>query len=227
VLVGTPKAVFSSLCIDTSRDAVTAAAFWGPVLGLTVQERGDVVRLGDGVDEHTVWLNPVPEEKRVKNRVHLDVHVAAVDDLLALGARVLDDHQPWTVMTDPEGADFCAFVRDPENLPDYRVYELVVDAADPQRIASWWGSVFGVQAEGDPDAGFWWLTNVPGMPWELIFAPVPEPKTVKNRVHWDVWGTTAELLDVGARLLRPRDSEIGWDVLADPEGNEFCVFARE
>jgi hypothetical protein len=50
---------------------------------------------------------------------------------------------------------------------------------------------------------------------------VPEPRTVKNRVHWDVRGDVAELERAGARILRemPR-----WTVMADPEGNEFCVF---
>jgi hypothetical protein len=45
-------------------------------------------------------------------------------------------------------------------------------------------------------------------------------------MHWDVWGETETFLAAGARLLRGRDDEIGWDVLADPEGNEFCVFTR-
>ena len=55
----------------------------------------------------------------------------------------------------------------------------------------------------------------------MDFVPVPEPKTVKNRLHWDVVGTVEEFLDRGATHLwdRPR-----WTVLADPEGNEFCVF---
>jgi hypothetical protein len=61
----------------------------------------------------------------------------------------------------------------------------------------------------------------------MVFGRVPEPKAVKNRLHWDVRGNTDELVAAGARLLRARDDEIGWDVLADPEGNEFCVFARE
>ena len=59
------------------------------------------------------------------------------------------------------------------------------------------------------------------------FCEVPEPKTVKNRVHWDVRlvDTTIEgLLDAGASLLRPKDDEIQWWVMADPEGNEFCAF---
>jgi hypothetical protein len=46
-------------------------------------------------------------------------------------------------------------------------------------------------------------------------------------MHWDVWGETQSLLSAGAKLLRSRDGEIGWDVLADPEGNEFCVFTRQ
>ena len=53
--------------------------------------------------------------------------------------------------------------------------------------------------------------------------PVPEPKTVKNRLHWDVCGTVEEFLDRGRDpAVGPRPP--GWMVLADPEGNEFCVF---
>lgn len=44
-------------------------------------------------------------------------------------------------------------------------------------------------------------------------------------MHLDVIGDRDELLAMGAALVRARDAEIGWDVLADPEGNEFCVFA--
>ena len=75
--------------------------------------------------------------------------------------------------------------------------------------------------------GFAWVEGAAGFPWRFwVFAGVPEPKTVKNRIHWDVWGDTPTLLAAGATLLRARDDEIGWDVLADPEGNEFCVFVR-
>ena len=59
----------------------------------------------------------------------------------------------------------------------------------------------------------------------IWIVPVPERKTVKNRMHIDVFGRTQELLDAGATLVRARDGEIEWDVLADPEGNEFCAFA--
>jgi hypothetical protein len=56
---------------------------------------------------------------------------------------------------------------------------------------------------------------------------VPEPKTVKNRIHLDVRTPDLQaLLDAGATLLRPADEEIDWNVLADPDGNEFCAFVR-
>ena len=61
----------------------------------------------------------------------------------------------------------------------------------------------------------------------MVFSPVPEPKTVKNRLHWDVRGELDELLGAGARLLRSRGDDIRWNVLADPEGNEFCLFAPD
>jgi glyoxalase superfamily protein len=154
------------------------------------------------------------------------VNVAAVSDLTRLGAAVVDKTQPWTVLADPEGGELCAFVRDAGALPDYRIYEVVVDAVDPGTIASWWAQRYESDVCHDQDRGFSWIDGVAGMPWPMVFQQVPEPKTVKNRTHWDVWGETQAFLEAGARLLRSRDAEIGWDVLADPEGNEFCVFTR-
>jgi hypothetical protein len=215
---------FQDLCLDVA-NARVAAAFWGPALGLRPDTRGedDPVRLVDGVDAHTLWLNRVPEPKTVKQRVHLDLHVAAVADLVALGATVLDQTQPWTVLADPEGGELCAFVREPGKLPDYRLYEVVVDAADPVMISTWWAERYGTEVHHDRDQEFSWI-GPPSMPCEMVFTRVPEPKTVKNRLHWDVQGDKQELIAAGARLLRARDEEIDWDVLADPEGNEFCVF---
>ena len=45
-------------------------------------------------------------------------------------------------------------------------------------------------------------------------------------MHLDVIGDKAELLSLGATMVRARDEEIDWDILADPEGNEFCVSPR-
>lgn len=219
------RVAYKDLCVDVD-DLDAAVGFFAPLLGLQLRERRETTaRLGDDVAGHTVWLNLVPEPRTVKNRVHLDVDVASVDDVVAAGARVVDDSQPWTVLLHPQAGELCAFVRPPERLRPYRLYELVVDSADPGRVAAWWADRFGAQAKEDGEVA--WVEGGDGPPWELVFAPVPEPKRGKNRVHVDVVGSTAELLDAGATLLRARDDEIAWDVLADVEGNEFCVFAPD
>jgi hypothetical protein len=215
---------YKDLCLDAV-DVAVAADFWSRALNLSVERRGEVRLLTDGVVEHSVWINPVPEPKTVKHRVHLDVNVVSVADLLALGASVVDDSQPWTVLVDPEGGELCAFVRDPEELAHrLRLYEVVIDSADPDRIGGWWAERFGVEVQHGDEDDFCWIEGGPGMPWGMVFTRVPEPKTAKNRVHWDVWGDAAGLVAAGATLLRAPDDEIDWTVLADPEGNEFCVF---
>ena len=216
---------FKDLCIDAVNPDVLAP-FWAVALGLQPEPSGADFRLVDDVPEHTLWVNKVPEPRTVKHRVHIDVHVAAVSDLTKLGASIIDETQPWTVLADPEGGELCAFVREREALPEYRVYEVVVDSVDPAAIAAWWAQRYAAEVCHDQDRGFSWIDAAPGMPWAMVFQWVPEAKTVKNRIHWDVWGETETFLAAGARLLRSRDDEIGWDVLADPEGNEFCVFTR-
>jgi hypothetical protein len=109
-----------------------------------------------------------------------------------------------------------------------RFKDLCLDARDHQALADWWCAAMGYVRHGAPDrdpAGPVPLTDPTGRGPLLWVNPVPEDKAVKNRVHWDVDGDTAALLALGATLVRRRDDEVAWDVLADPEGNEFCVFA--
>lgn len=216
---------FKDLCVDVSCPSAMVA-FWGRVLGLTSPADNPNVLVGD-VPEKTIWMCQVPETKTVKQRVHLDVQTGAIDDLLREGATVLTpatDEQHWTVLEDPEGGEFCGFVRD--TVPAYRLLELVVDAVDPEAQARWWSGVAGGDFCSKPGTPYYWLENVPGLPFQYwVFVPVPEPKAVKNRIHWDVTAPALQpVLDAGATLLRPKDDEIGWHVCADPEGNEFCVF---
>ncbi len=216
---------FKDFSIDVS-DVGLAAPFWGAALGLEVeyQEDGDAVLRGSG-PEQTIWVSRVPEPRTVKQRVHLDVLAPSVAEVEALGAVRLsaEGEFPWTVMADPEGGEFCVFVR--EQPPTYRLHELVVDCVEPGGITRWWADVLGAKAVDD-ERGFSYLEDVPGPAFDgVAFVPVPEPKTVKNRIHWDVTAQSVPaLLDAGATLLRPRDAEIRWSVMADPEGNEFCAF---
>jgi len=217
-------ATFQDLCIDAV-DHRRMATFWAGVLGLRVDEGDeDGVRLVGPTRQHTVYVNRVPEPVTVKQRVHLDVHAAAVDDVLALGATPADlDSFRWKLLRDPEGGELCVFER--EAVPDYRLYEIVIDCADAFATARWWAEVLGGRLDEEDEWAA--VEDIPGAPFEcLVFVPVPEPKTVKNRVHWDVTVPDLEaLVRAGARVVRERDDEIRWTVMADPEGNEFCAFA--
>lgn len=223
-----PIAAYKDLCIDAI-DPVALGRFWAGVLGLELhtQDGGAAYLTGAGPHE-TVWINRVEEAKTVKHRMHLDVNASSVEAVERLGATVLDaDSFRWTVMADPEGGEFCVFVRTGE-IPQ-RLYDIVVDTADSpaaaHRIAAWWGDVLDVEVVDDP-RGYSFVRNVPGLPCDGIsFIPVPEPKTVKNRIHIDVTvDDVDDLVRAGATILRPRDEQIRWTVLADPGGNEFCAF---
>ena len=225
-----PVATYKDLCLDAG-DPGVLGAFWAAALDLELhtQENGDTYLTGP-TREHTIWVNRVPEPKTVKHRMHLDLNVGSVDELTALGATVLDAESfRWTLMADPEGGEFCAFVREGEI--SQRLYEVAIDTADSaeaaHRIAAWWAELLGARLVDD-DRGFSYVDRVPGAPYDsLDFAPVPEPKTVKNRIHLDV--TTADVDDLvaaGATILRAKDDEIGWTVMADPDGNEFCAFTE-
>src|SRR5262249_28401672 len=114
------------------------------------------------------------------------------------------------------------------------------DCADPGVLARFWCAVLDYEVQ---DVGEGIVTigspmvaereNQPGpVPPTLTFARVPEGKTVKNRIHLDVnpadRGQDEEvrrLLDLGARRLDVGQGDVSWVVLADPEGNEFCVLA--
>jgi hypothetical protein len=217
-------ATFRDLSLDAT-DASVLGPFWAEVLGLRWDPNPPhVARVAGPTPQHTIWFDEVPERKSVKQRVHLDIYARSLGDLEALGATVVEtnDDWPWTVMADPEGGEFCAFLR--EELPADRLHGLVIDSREPDAIAAWWADVYG--AELVRNDGWSTLEHVPGMPiLTMDFVPVPEPKTVKNRIHWDVVAPdVGALVAAGATVIRPPDDEIRWHVLADPEGNEFCAF---
>jgi hypothetical protein len=217
-------ATYKDLCIDAV-DAAALGRFWAGALQLDLQleDDGDA-RLVGPTPRHTVWINTVPEPVTVKQRVHLDVRAGSVDDVVALGGAVVEAESfPWTVMKDVEGGELCMFSARADRPAG--LMEIVADTSDAVRISTWWAEVLGAEHK-DHEDGYSYLERVPEAPFEsLVFVPVPEPKTVKNRIHIDVTTPDVQLLvDAGARLLRAQDEEISWSVLADPDGNEFCAF---
>ena len=127
-----------------------------------------------------------------------------------------------------------------ERTSPARFKDLCLDARDHQALADWWCAALGyvrrdeledaqTPEDDEPRPRDWPVPIVdPAGEGPLMWiVPVPEPKIVKNRMHFDVVGETWPLLSAGATMVRQQDDEIEWDVLADPEGNEFCVFAPE
>ncbi|WP_448060791.1 VOC family protein [Cellulomonas hominis] len=107
------------------------------------------------------------------------------------------------------------------------VDEVVIDCAEPAVLAAFWAQVLGGEPVERDDA--WWYILPPG--WsQLSFQKVPEPKSVKNRVHIDVRVDDIERATVRAEALGARrvgdvhrSGAGAFQVLADPEGNEWCV----
>jgi predicted enzyme related to lactoylglutathione lyase len=113
-----------------------------------------------------------------------------------------------------------------------RLAVIVIDAIEPRPIAEFWAAVLGwriVEEEADIVS----LAPGDGAPG-IDVARVPERKTLKNRLHLDLRadGSTQReeverLIGLGARRVDVgQGPDVSWVVLADPEGNEFCVLSR-
>jgi hypothetical protein len=119
-----------------------------------------------------------------------------------------------------------------------RFSEVVVDSRDPRKLAAFWSEVLGYQIVDEDETA----VEIAGeeqtaealragiVPPTIVFAPVPEPKTIKNRVHIDLRPIdrtrdeeVERILALGARRVDIGQGEQTWVVLADIEGNEFCV----
>ncbi|BEP12129.1 VOC family protein [Acidothermaceae bacterium B102] len=115
-----------------------------------------------------------------------------------------------------------------------RITEIIIDSVDPAALAQFWCGVLGyVVTDAEDDvveirpAGTDAATS---MVPSVLFIKVPEAKTVKNRLHLDVNATVgdrdtelARLLALGATRVDIGQGDVHWYVLADPEGNEFCL----
>lgn len=190
----------------------------------------------------------VDDPKTTKNRIHLDLastsdeHQATfVAQLEELGARRLDIGQgdvTWVVMADPAGNEFCVVSyagsvgKDPSSaFGDLGpVAAVVFDCLDPEALAPLWSAATGWPVLGRDDDGVW-LRNPDARGPYLDMHRVDEPKAAKLRVHLDVAGYPDD--DQGAEVERLRalgaepvdigQGDVRWVVLADPEGDEFCV----
>ncbi|MFN8076606.1 MAG: VOC family protein [Kineosporiaceae bacterium] len=107
---------------------------------------------------------------------------------------------------------------------------LVVDAVDPRSLGRFWEAALGTQQLTDDAGGYETRLAVQGGPvLDLCFQPAAGPPPASPRLHLDLLGgeqqgeIVARLLDLGARHLDIGQGSVPWVVLADPEGNPFCV----
>jgi Glyoxalase-like domain len=234
------------IAID-ARDNSALGRFWAEALGWKVG--GDEPDETNVEPEGFVYpdpialcidILPVPEPKTVKNRVHIDLATTSAAhqaDLIArlreLGATRADVGQgdvPWTVLADPEGNEFCVLEPRTVYLDTGPIAAVAVDCSDPPAMARFWGEAMDWtlhEVTGDHAV----LRSAKGVGPYLEFLRTPDVKTVKNRIHLDLRpyprddqaAEVARLRALGATPADVGQGDVPWTVLADPEGNEFCV----
>ncbi|MET9401217.1 VOC family protein [Kitasatospora sp. NPDC002965] len=233
----------------TARDDSAVGRFWAEVLGWGIDSEGPGVTNLEPVgfvypDPVAVCIDVVraTDPKTVKNRLHIDLATTSaahqaelVARLKALGATPADVGQgdvPWTVLADPEGNEFCVLEPRERYLDTGPMAAVVVDCADPRAMAGFWGEAMDwtVHEVTDDQAV---LRSARSVGPYLEFIRTPDEKTVKNRLHLDLRPypggdrveEAARLRALGATPADVGQGDVPWTVLADPEGNEFCVLA--
>ncbi|WP_045878753.1 VOC family protein [Pseudofrankia sp. DC12] len=232
-----------------ARDDAALGRFWAAALGWGVASEGPGVTNIEPVGFQ--WPDPtavcvdvvtVPVPETVNYRVHLDLATtsaahqaelaARLQELGATPADVGQGDVPWTVLADPEGNVFC--VLEPREI--YRdtgpIAAVVLDCADPRALARFWGAAVGWTVHEVTD-GHARLRAAEGVGPYLELLRAPGPRTWKGRVHLDVLpypgddqaAEVARLETLGATPADVGQGDVRWKVLADPEGNEFCVLA--
>jgi predicted enzyme related to lactoylglutathione lyase len=113
------------------------------------------------------------------------------------------------------------------------IFSVTIDTQDPERIAPFWCGLLDVQVRSRPADGHFVALTPTGDGLTVLLQRVPEPKTGKNRAHVDIVVDdldegTAQVEALGGRWTEPGTTyEVSgspWRCMADPEGNEFCIF---
>lgn len=230
-----------ALCIDAN-DPTGLARFWAAALrwevGEASEDSADLVPTDD--TPFPIIFHRVAAPKARKNLIHLDLTTTSTDDqaesvrrLLDVGARHVDVGQTpedrHVVLADPEGNEFCLI--EPENS-----------------FLAGCGRLGSITCDGTPAVGYFWAA---ALGWPLVWdqdeetairapdgtgpfitwgPPVP-PKAGKNRFHLhlappadgDRRTEVERLTALGASRVDIGQGAVEWEVMADPDGNEFCV----
>jgi len=230
-----------ALCFDAN-DPARLARFWAGVLGREmVDDPLDGIALLPSDDAgFRIEFWPTVAQKSGPNQMHFDLTSGSLDDqqetvarALELGGRHLDIGQgpdaEQVVLADPEGNEFC--VIEPGN-------NFLADC----------GFIGALSSDGSQEVGYFWSE---ALGWPLVWdqdqetaiqsprggskiswaGPPVRAKTGKNRLHFDLAppvdgdqrSEVDRLVSLGATRIDIGQGEVSWVVMADPDGNEFCV----
>ena len=223
-------------------DPLRLAQFWGTLLDwpVTVLDNGAVGFWARDDTGFMIRFAPTDRVKVGKNRVHLDLtsdslagQAERVSLALSLGASHLDvgqlPEEPHVVLADPEGNEFCVIEPGNSFLADCGLIGALAGDGS-QAVGYFWRAALGWPLVWDQDEETA-IRSPAGGPKLTWGGPPYEPKTGKNRLHFDIaplaggdQQTEVErLLALGATHIDIGQSDVPWVVLADPDGNEFCL----
>ncbi|MEO6712308.1 MAG: VOC family protein [Mycobacteriales bacterium] len=235
------RCVLVSLCFDAN-DPVRLSRFWADFLGWeSVQDRDDGIALipSDDTGFRLRFLS-TDEQKAGQNHMHFDLTSASlqdqrqtVDKALGLGARHIDvgqrPEEGHVVLADPEGNEFCVIGPGNNFLADCGfIGALACDGS--VEVGYFWSEALGWPLVWDQDQETA-IRSPHGGPKITWGGPPLTPKTGKRRLHFDLaphvhgdqQAEVDRLVSLGATRLDIGQGEVSWVVLADPDGNEFCV----
>ena len=231
-----------ALCFDAN-DPLELARFWAAALRWEIgDETVDVVSLvpTDGT-RFQIDFARVPEKKVGPNRLHLDLTTTSIDDqqesvarFIELGARHIDIGQRpddgHVVLADPEGNELCIIEPGNKFLAGCgRLGSITCDGT--RQVGYFWSAALGWPLVWDQDEET--AIRAPDGTGPLITwgGPPLAPKVGKNRLHLDIAppehvdqrAEVDRLVALGAARIDIGEGDVDWVVMADPDGNEFCV----
>ena len=231
-----------SLCLDAN-DPMLLARFWAAALRweITTDSDGDLGLTPTDGSRFGIIFEPIPEPKVGKNRIHLDLTTTSLDDqndtvaeLLSLGGRHIDigqsPEEDHVVLADPEGNELCILA--PGNNFLAGCGRLGAINCDGLRATGvFWSAALGWPLVWDQDEET--AVQAPDRTGSKITWSGPPllPKHGKNRYHLDIAPPAGEdqqaeverLIGLGASRVDIGQGDVSWVVMADPDGNEFCV----
>jgi predicted enzyme related to lactoylglutathione lyase len=231
-----------ALCFDAN-DPLRLALFWAGLLGwdITDDDRDGIALLPDDDTGFRVRFLPTQEKKTGQNPMHFDLTSASVENQrqtvarsLELGARHIDigqrPEEEHVVLADPEGNEFCVIEAGNNFLADCGFIGTL--ACDGSRdVGYFWSQTLGWPLVWDQDQETA-IRSPRGGPKITWGGPPLMPRTGKNRLHFDIapplggdlYAEVDRLVWLGATRADIGQCEGSIAVLADPDGNEFCVW---